>query len=107
MPGWVELAVAVLATWRVSHLVAREDGPFDLVFRLRRRAGAGWLGRLMDCPYCVSLWVAAPAALWLASGWADGVALWLAVSGGAVLLEKLAIRLDPPVSPDSEPPERS
>jgi len=93
---WFPLTLAVLATWRLAHLVAHEDGPFDFVVRLRRRAGNGMLGRLMDCPYCLSLWVAAPAAFLLIPvdtlpehlpGW---IAAWLAISGGASLLEKLA-----------------
>jgi hypothetical protein len=47
----LRIALAILATWRVAHLLAREDGPFDLVLRARARAGDGVLGRLMDCPY--------------------------------------------------------
>ena len=85
---WFRFALAVLATWRLAHLVAREDGPFDLIVRARARAGHGAIGRLMDCPYCLSLWMAAPWAFWLASGPVDLLALWLAVSGGASLLER-------------------
>ena len=62
---WFDLAVAMLATWRLCHLVAREDGPFDLILRLRLRAGCGMVARLLDCPYCHRLWVAAPIAAWL------------------------------------------
>ena len=54
--------LAALATWRVAHLVAEEDGPADAIVRLRERAGAGWAGELMDCFYCLSLWTAAPFA---------------------------------------------
>ena len=84
---WFGLIVAILATWRVSHLLAAEDGPFDLVARLRARAGNGMWGRLMDCPYCLSLWVAAPATVWLAGGIVEGVLLWLAISGGTCIVE--------------------
>ena len=50
LPGspWFRLTLAVLATWRSAHLVAHEDGPFELVVRLRARAGRGVLGSLMD-----------------------------------------------------------
>jgi hypothetical protein len=89
---WFPFTVAVLATWRLAHLVAREDGPFDLVLRVRARAGDGMLGRLMDCPYCLSLWIAAPAALLVDRRLPAWCALWLAVSGGSCLLEKLAAR---------------
>src|SRR5687767_2764886 len=85
-------AVAVLATWRAAHLVANEDGPFDAILAVRRRAGDGVLGRLMDCPYCLSLWLAMPLTGWLVRrsglGRPDAVPVWLAVSGGACLLER-------------------
>ena len=43
--------VGALATWRVTHLLVEEDGPADLVFRLRERAGDGWVGQALDCFY--------------------------------------------------------
>lgn len=95
MNAWFELAVAVLATWRLCHLIAHEDGPFDAVVRLRQAAGAGQVGRLMDCPYCLSLWFAAPFAMVIATGWATGIMLWLAISGAACLVEQLSARLRP------------
>ena len=87
------LAVSILACWRVSHLVAHEDGPFDTVLRVRTRAGLSGWGRLMDCPYCLSMYVAAPLAGWVVrrSGFAarDAVPLWLAISGGASVIERV------------------
>jgi hypothetical protein len=84
----MRLLVAVLATWRLSHLVVAEDGPWDVVVRLRRRAGAGMLGRLMDCFYCTSLWAAAPMALVVAQEPAAWAVAWLGVSGGACLIQR-------------------
>ena len=89
-PVWAKLVLAVLATWRLTHLLAREDGPADLVMRLRARLGAGWLGRLMDCFNCASLWVAAPMAWWLGTSLGDGIVLWLALSGAVCLLERVS-----------------
>jgi hypothetical protein len=43
--------LATLATWRVTHLLVEEDGPADVVVRLRRRAGSSWAGDLLDCFY--------------------------------------------------------
>jgi hypothetical protein len=83
----VELVVGALCVWRVTHLLQAEDGPGNLLVRLRRAAGAR-LGALMDCFYCLSLWVSVPAAAILAAGWKDGVMLWLAMSGAACLLER-------------------
>ena len=80
--------IAVLATWRVTHLLASEDGPGDLVVRLRARLGHGPIGRAMDCFQCLSVWVAAPASLTVARRPRELVPVWLAVSGAACLLEK-------------------
>ena len=81
--------MAVLATWRVTHLVGYEDGPWDVIVRLRRRAGGGFFGKLMDCFYCSSLWVSAAAAFALRPRLRDWVLLWLAISGAACLLNRL------------------
>jgi len=81
--------VAVLATWRVTHLLASEDGPADLIVRLRARLGNGLLGNLMDCFYCLSLWIAAPAALFVTRKPLDWLMTWLALSGAACLLDRL------------------
>jgi hypothetical protein len=81
------LAAGALCVWRVTHLFNAEDGPGRVLVRLRRRAGDGWLGQLLDCFYCLSLWVAVPASLLIGSGWKERLLLWLALSGAACLLE--------------------
>src|SRR5579863_1976316 len=81
--------LAVLATWRVTHLLASEDGPADLIVRFLALLGDGLLGKLMDCFYCLSLWIAAPAALFVTRRPLEWVMTWLALSGGACLLERL------------------
>jgi hypothetical protein len=85
------IVLAVLATWRICHLIAHEDGPFDAVTRLRGRAGDGFFGALMDCVYCLSLWWSAPFAVYLALDWhlvpLPAIALWLGISGGVSLVE--------------------
>lgn len=86
---WVRFVLAVLATWRVTHLLASEDGPADLIVRFRIRLGHGLAGKLMDCFNCVSLWIAAPAALFVARQPLDWLFTWLALSGAACLLERL------------------
>jgi hypothetical protein len=35
----LRFALASLATWRVTHLLAEEDGPWDAVVRARARLG--------------------------------------------------------------------
>lgn len=85
----VRFALAALATWRVSHLLATEDGPAEIFVRLRAWLGYTWIGRLMDCFLCLSLWIAAPAALFVSRSVLEWVFCWLALSGAACLLERL------------------
>ena len=86
----MRFALGALATWRVTHLIAEEDGPADAVVRLRVRLGTSQLGRLMDCFACTSVWVAAPVALAVARRPREGPLTWLALSGAACLLERIA-----------------
>jgi hypothetical protein len=80
--------LAALATWRITHLLAEEDGPADVVVRARARIGAGWLGSLVDCFNCLSIWVAAPVSVALARRRGADPLVWLALSGAACLLEQ-------------------
>jgi len=100
----MRFVLAVLATWRVTHLLANEDGPADIIVRLRRRLGDGLIGSLMDCFNCMSLWIAAPAAFLLSRDPLMWLVSWLALSGGACLLERLGEK--PLVfEPGPQPPE--
>ncbi len=86
------LVLGVLAAWRMTHLLNAEDGPWDLLVKLRRLAGNGVFGSVLNCFYCLSLWVSAPLAWLLGDGWKDRLLLWLAISAGAILLQKATSR---------------
>lgn len=86
------LMIGTLSVWRVTHLFAAEDGPWQLIARLRRRAGEGFFAVLLDCFYCLSLWIAIPAAWWIGETWEERTFLWLSFSGGAILLERATVR---------------
>jgi hypothetical protein len=90
-----EFVLASLGVWRLTHLLTAEDGPFDLIARLRKSAGSGFWGSLMDCFYCLSLWIAAPFALGLAASWRERVLLWPALSGAAILIQRFTDRVAP------------
>jgi hypothetical protein len=92
---WSLFAVGALATWRVAHLIAREDGPADVVFRLRLAAGQGLLGEAMDCFHCVALWAAAPLALVVADSAATWLVAWLGLAGAASIAERLVATREP------------
>src|ERR1700722_14162637 len=81
--------LAILAVWRVSHMLSREDGPWDVLVRFRRALGTGMLSKLVACFYCLSVWVALPFAWFLNGNVTETFVGWLALSGGAVLLERL------------------
>jgi hypothetical protein len=85
---WPTFVLSVLATWRITHLLAKEDGPADVVFRLRARLGSGSAGKLMDCFNCLSVWIAAPIALLTCRKPSHRTLVWLALSGGACILER-------------------
>lgn len=76
-----ELLILSLATWRLAHLLAREEGPFALVKAFRERVGGA-----LACLYCASVWCA--ALLLLAQQVAPMVIWVLAISGGALLLHR-------------------
>ncbi len=104
LTGWLTFFLALLATWRVSHLLAAEDGPADVIFHLRKYLAESFFARLMDCFGCVSLWVALPLALFVTREPLELIVCWLALSGGAMLLE----RLNPEpvtIEPSSDPTE--
>ena len=86
---WMRLVVAVLATWRVAHLLASEDGPADIIVRFRAWLGQSIVGKLMDCFNCLSLWIAALAAFFVSRTPLEWLFCWLALSGGACLLERV------------------
>jgi len=57
-----------LATYRLTSLLSREAGPFDVFVNFRSWAGVydigpdkkpvTVLGRMVECPYCMGVWVA-------------------------------------------------
>jgi hypothetical protein len=86
------LVIGILIVWRVTHLFWGEDGPWNVFVRLRRLAGEGAWGDLLDCFYCLSLWIAAPLAWILGEDLRHRVLLWPALSAGAILLERLTVK---------------
>jgi hypothetical protein len=86
----INFVLAVFATWRVTHLLANEDGPADLIVKLRVALGDSLAGKLMDCFNCLSLWIAAPAALFVARAPLAWLFVWLGLSGAACLLQRVA-----------------
>jgi hypothetical protein len=76
--------------WRITHLIQAEDGPWDLIFKIRKIAGDGFFGSLMDCFYCLSIWIALPLGIVFGKTILNMFLLWMAISGGAILLKKFS-----------------
>jgi hypothetical protein len=87
--SFIQLVVIILAVWRITHLLQAEDGPWDLVFRLRKLMGSSFFGHLMDCFYCLSIWVALPFGYAFGDSMLNRFLLWMALSGGAILLQEI------------------
>jgi hypothetical protein len=88
------LVLGILIVWRITHLLYDEDGPFNLSLRIRGLAGEGFWGSALDCFYCLSLWSALPLAYLLGEGWKEQVLLWPALSGGAIVVERLTLKCE-------------
>jgi len=87
--GIIEFLLCTLAVWRLSYLLSQEDGPFDVVIKFRKLLGHSFFGSLLDCFYCLSLWISLPLAVLISNQWLEGIIVWLALSGAACILFKL------------------
>ena len=101
----MSFSIALLGVWRVTHLLNAEDGPGDSVVWLRKAVGNGFWGKLLDCFYCLSLWIAAPFAVAIGGNWSERLLLWPALSGGVILVERLTNRASEKVVDYVEPME--
>lgn len=85
---WFRFLVAALATWRLSFLVAREDGPWRLFAHIRRAGNRMGIGRALECTKCLSVWFAAPLAWFVGGSIWQMVVVWLGLSGVTVLVDE-------------------
>jgi hypothetical protein len=99
----VTILLAILACYRVSELIAIDDGPYKVFSRLRQGLGRRaaleqrwnkegvWsnLAELVQCPYCIGVWVAALFALLLAGDVKEFLLMWLGIAGGQSVLQGL------------------
>jgi hypothetical protein len=105
-PIEMRFLLCVLATWRLCHFFVAEDGPVDVVVKLRTWLGDSFLGLAMDCFYCASVWLAFPFAFVISQDVLSSLVSWLAISGAAALLEQASQRERSPPHPFHQPVER-
>jgi hypothetical protein len=89
MEAVVKYIIMVIVVWRITHLISAEDGPFDLIFRLRKLLGNSFFGKLMDCFYCLSIWIGLACAWYAGNTVMEIIILTLYYSGASILLEKI------------------
>lgn len=90
MTPWQFLLVT-LAVYRVSRMIAIEDGPFDVFAKIRGRIDPNqrtWIGRGLVCVLCISFWMAGLAALIVGATWIE----WLAMAGVIVVYREVVSR---------------
>jgi len=84
----VRFAVSALAVYRVSFLIAREDGPWRVFRQIRSLAQGTIAGRLVTCLNCLSVWISLPLAWFVGNSLIERVLVWWALSGAAVLMDR-------------------
>jgi hypothetical protein len=97
-----ELIVIGLATWRLTSLIVNEDGPFELLSKLRHALGVRYdehsevygtnvIANALTCVWCASLWVAVFWAVLFLSYPKISliIALPFALSAIAIMIERL------------------
>jgi hypothetical protein len=84
VPESKQLPLAVLASYRVAHMIANEDGPGFVFLRVRAWAMRWpWLEAGISCPLCFSFWVALPMLFA-----PRRVLEWLGVAGGVLIVHR-------------------
>lgn len=89
---WYYLIMGILAVWRITFLLSMEDGPFEILHLIREKAGTGFLGSLLNCFFCLSIWIAIPFGIWLGETIQEILLLTLSFSGGACIIERFSDR---------------
>lgn len=87
------LLIGSLATWRVSHMIAKENGPLAIFARFRaylakNQKRIGGLFDMVSCIQCLSVYIGAVAAPWAAGGPLEWILYTFAFSALSVILER-------------------
>ena len=91
-----------LATWRLSSLLVRERGPWDVFVRLRAKVGISHdelgkpveipdnvLAGILSCTWCASVWIALFWAVFYPGNVIEKIAVAFAISAVAIGFDRL------------------
>lgn len=84
----LRFVLAALASWRLSVLLVRESGPWNLLVRLRTELPLPVLRKLFVCVKCTSLWVTLPFTLFVGGTWPEMFVEWLALAGVVAIIDE-------------------
>ena len=88
--------LSVLAVYRVSYMIANEDGPLDVFVFIREKAGQkNWIGRGLNCVLCISVWISIIPAVTMTRNiglfqptFETFILYWFAIAGGVLIIHK-------------------
>ena len=91
--------VLALAVWRLSSLLAREEGPFCIFDKIRLRLGVRYdqnseaygtnnISKGLICVWCNSIWVGFVASFIVSNTIEDVIINTLALSAAAIIIEE-------------------
>ena len=87
----VALALAALATFRLSVAITEEEGPFGLFRKVRGWVDPDqktWLGRGLNCVFCVSFWIALPIAALVTLDLYTLPLVWWGLAGAVMIIRR-------------------
>lgn len=94
----LEVVIIVgLTVWRISSLLVREDGPYDVLAKVRHTAGVRYdeysraigqnvIAKALTCVWCISIWVAGGAALFISDNVVNFLVNTLSMSAIAIIV---------------------
>ena len=85
---YLKLFLSALAVWRICMLLSIESGPFDVFYKMRLKFKNKFLGNLLNCIQCLSIWIAIPFSLWIGKSFMGIVVVWLGLSSIVCIIEK-------------------
>ncbi len=87
--SWLLLALSTLAVWRLTTMLCRDAGPFNIMTAIRRLAYHLRLKTLVECFDCAAVWISIVFVLLVYRPQWTSIILILAVSGAASIIERL------------------
>jgi hypothetical protein len=89
----LDLKVILLTSivlWRVCYFIVVENGPFDLMYRFRKKFSFVLLGNVFECFYCMSFWISWGVSIYMYDGASTVFFNCLLLSGVVSLLYKFS-----------------